>query len=101
MDCENDRSHPKEFLYGIICGEHVYVHQEGADREVPGVAVGEGAGREGAREDEHEEDVSSFLNPSSDRMEIEMFDDKGQTNTDAKRQLQTNTDGEVYRFSFW
>jgi hypothetical protein len=47
------------------------VHQEGADREDPGVAIGEGAGREGAGEDEREEDVSSFLNPSGDRIEIE------------------------------
>jgi hypothetical protein len=48
----------------------VYVHQESADRENAGVAVGEGVSREGAREDEHEEDVSSFLNPSGDGMEI-------------------------------
>jgi hypothetical protein len=34
-------------------------------------------------------------------MEIETFDDEGQTNTNAERQLQTNADGEVYRFSFW
>jgi hypothetical protein len=58
-------------------------------------------GREGAGEAELEEDVSSFLNPSGDGMEIETFDDEGQTNTDAEQQLQTNTDGEVYRFSFW
>jgi hypothetical protein len=80
----------------MIHGENVYVHQEGADREDPGVA-----GREGAGEDELEEDVSSFFNPSGDGMEIETFDDEGQTNTDAERQLQTNADGEVYRFSFW
>jgi hypothetical protein len=62
----------------------VYVPQQGAYREDPGiavgedayregprVAVGEGAGREGAREDEREEDVSSFLNPFGDGMEIE------------------------------
>jgi hypothetical protein len=79
----------------------VYVPQEGADREDPGVAVGEGAGREGAGEDERKEDVSSFLNPSGDGMEIEMFDDEGQINTDDERQLQTNADGEVHRFSFW
>jgi hypothetical protein len=42
-----------------------------------------------------------FLNPSGDGMEIETFDDEGKTDTDAKRQLQTNADGEVYRFSFW
>jgi hypothetical protein len=76
MDGENDPSHPEEFLYGIIRGEHAYVHQEGADREDPRVAVGEGAGREGAREDECEEDVSSFLNTSGDGMEIETFDDE-------------------------
>jgi hypothetical protein len=64
MDGENDPYQPKEFLFGIIRGEHVYVPQEGADREDPGVAVGEGidredpgvacgegAGREGAIED--------------------------------------------------
>jgi hypothetical protein len=34
-------------------------------------------------------------------MEIEMFDDEGQTNTNDERQLQTNADGEVYRFSLW
>jgi hypothetical protein len=97
MDDENDPHQPEEFLFGIIRGEHVYVPQEGADREGTGV----GAGREGVREDEHEEDVSSFLNPSSDGMEIEMFDEEGQTNTNDERQLQTNTDGEVYRFSLW
>jgi hypothetical protein len=80
----------------MIRGENVYVHQEGADREDPGVA-----GREGAGEAELEEDVSSFLDPSGDGMEIETFDDEGQTNTDTERQLQTNADGEVYRFSFW
>jgi hypothetical protein len=101
MDGENDPSHPEEFLYGIIRGVHIYVHQEGADREDPRVASREGTGREGAGEDEREEDVLSFLNPSGDGMEIETFDDEGQTNTDAKQQLQTNADGEVYRFSFW
>jgi hypothetical protein len=84
----------------MIRGEHMYVPQPGAYREDPGI-VGEDAGREGAGEDEREEDVSSFLNPSGDGMEIETFDDEGQTNTDAERQLQTNADGEVYRFSFW
>jgi hypothetical protein len=96
MDGENDPHQPEEFLFGIIRGEHVYVHQEGADQEDPDVAI-----REGAREDEREEDVSSFLNPSGDGMEIETFDDEGQTNTDDERQLQTNADGEVYRFCFW
>jgi hypothetical protein len=91
---------------GMIRGEHVYVPQQGAYREDPGIAVGEGAYREGAEEegvgeDEREEDVSSFLNPSGDGMEIETFDDEGQTNTVDERQLQTNADGEVYRFSFW
>jgi hypothetical protein len=95
MDGENDPRQPEEFLFGIIRGEHVYVHQ-GADREDPGVAVGEGAG-----EAEREEDVLSFLNPSGDGMEIKTFDDEGQTNIDGERQLQTNADGEVYRFSFW
>jgi hypothetical protein len=85
----------------MIRGETVYVHQEGADREDPRVASREGVGQEGAREDELEEDVSSFLNPSGDGMEIETFDDEGQTNIDAERQLQINADGEVYRFSFW
>jgi hypothetical protein len=77
------------------------VPQEGAEREDPRVAIGEGASREGAGEDEGEEDVSLFLNPSGDGMEIEIFDDKGQTNTDDERQLQTNADGEVYIFSLW
>jgi hypothetical protein len=95
MDGENDPRHPEEFLFGMIC-ENVYVHQEGANREDPGVA-----GREGAREGAGEDDVSSFLNPSGDGMEIETFDDEGQRNTDSKRQLQTNADGELYRFSFW
>jgi hypothetical protein len=93
MDGENDPSHPEEFLYGMIRGENVYVHQEGADREDPevagredpGVASREGVSREGAGEDELEEDVSSFLNPSGDGMEIETFDDEGQTDTDAER----------------
>jgi hypothetical protein len=114
MDSENDRHQPEEYIMGMTRGEHMYVPQqgayredpgvaigEGAYREDPGVAIGEGAGREGAREDEREEDVSSFLNPSGDGMEIDMFDDEGQTNTNDERQLQTNTDGEVYRFSFW
>jgi hypothetical protein len=101
MDGENDPHQPEEYLMGMIRGEHLYVPQEGADREDPRVLVGEGAGREGAREDEREEDVSSFLNPSGDGMEIETFDNEGQTNTDGERQLQTNADGEVYRFSFW
>jgi hypothetical protein len=80
MDSENDPRQPKEFLFGIIRGEHIYVHQEGADREDPGVAVGEGA-----REDEREEDVSSFLNPFGDGIEIQMFDDEGQTNIDGEQ----------------
>jgi hypothetical protein len=74
----------------------VYVPQQGAYREDPGIAVGEDAYREGpgvavgegAREDEREEDVSSFLNPSGDGMEIEMFDNEGQKNTDDEQQLQ-------------
>jgi hypothetical protein len=93
MDGQND---PEEFLYGMINENARYVHQEDADQEDPRVA-----GREGAEEAELEDDVSSFLNPSGDGMEIETFDDEGQTNTDAERQLRTNTDGEVYRFSFW
>jgi hypothetical protein len=101
MDGENDPHQPEEFLFSIIRSEHVYVHQEGADREDPGVAIGEGAGREGAGEDEREEDVLSFLNPSGDGMEIETFEDEGQTNTNGERQLQTNANSEVYRFSFW
>jgi hypothetical protein len=101
MDSENDPSHPEEFLYGMIRSENVYVHQEGADREDPGVAGREGVDREGAGEAKLEEDILSFLNPSGDGMEIETFDDEERTNTDAERQLQTNTNGEVYRFSFW
>jgi hypothetical protein len=78
----------------------VYVPQEGADREGTGVAAGEGAdregaregvGREGAREYEGEEDVLSFLNPFGDGMEIEMFDNKGKqtpmTNGNCKQTL--------------
>jgi hypothetical protein len=76
MDGQNDPSHPEEFLYGMI-RENVYVHQEGADREDLGVAGREGVGREGAGEAELEEDVSLFLNPSGDGMEIETFDDEG------------------------
>jgi hypothetical protein len=101
MDGENDPHQPEEYLMGMTRGEHLYVPQEGADREDPRVAVGEGASREGAEEDEGKEDVLLFLNPSGDGMEIEMFDDEGQTNTNDERQLQTNTDGEVYRFSIW
>jgi hypothetical protein len=33
-------------------------------------------------------------------MEIEMFDE-GQTNNNDERQLQKNTDGEVYILSLW
>jgi hypothetical protein len=67
--------------------ENVYVHREGADREDLEVAGRERVGREGAGEAKLEEDVSSFLNPSGDGMEIETFDDEGQTNTNAERQL--------------
>jgi hypothetical protein len=49
MDGENDPHQPEEFLFGIIRGEHVYVPQEAADREDPGVAVEEGADREDPR----------------------------------------------------
>jgi hypothetical protein len=70
MDGENDPHQLEEFLYDIIRDEHVYVPEEGADREGTGVAAGEGVGREGVRGDEGEEDVLSFLNPSSDGMEI-------------------------------
>jgi hypothetical protein len=100
MDGEN-HPQPEEFLFDIIHSEHVYVLEEGADREGTRVASGEGAGREDAGEEEGEEDISSFLNPSGDGMEIEMIDDEGQTNTNDERQLQTNTNGEVYRFSLW
>jgi hypothetical protein len=58
MDSENE-SQPEEVLMGIIRGEYAYVPEEGAR---------EGAGREGAGEGEDEEDVSPFLNPSSDGM---------------------------------
>jgi hypothetical protein len=70
--------HPEEYMMGIIRGEIPYV-QEGEED------AGEG----------EEEGVSSFLNPSGDRMEIEMFDE-GQTNKDDEGQLQSNIDGEVY-----
>jgi hypothetical protein len=73
----------EELLMGIIRGEIPYVHED----------AGEGAGQ-GAEEGE-EEDVLSFLNPSDDGMDIEMFDE-GQTDNDDDQQLQTNTDGEVY-----
>jgi hypothetical protein len=76
--------HPEEYMMGIIRGEIPYV-QEGEED------VGECA-REG-----EEEDVSSFLNPSGDGMEIEMFDE-GKTNNDDEGQLQTNIDGEVYTY---
>jgi hypothetical protein len=44
MDGENDPHQPEEFLFGIIRGEHVYVPQEGADREGTGEGVGEDEG---------------------------------------------------------
>jgi hypothetical protein len=81
MDGENDPHQPEEYILGMIRGEHVYVPQQGAYQEDPSIAVGEDAGQEGVGEDEHEEDVLLFLNPSCDRMEIETFDDEGQTNT--------------------
>jgi hypothetical protein len=56
MDGEN-QSQPEEVLMGIIRGEYAYVPKEGA-------------GREGAREGEDDEDLLSFLNPSGDGMEI-------------------------------
>jgi hypothetical protein len=90
MDGENE-SQPEEVLMVIIRGEYAYVPEEGAR---------EGAGREGAGEGEGKEDVLSFLNPSGDGMEIEMYDE-GQTNSYDERQLQTNTNGEVYILSLW
>jgi hypothetical protein len=90
MDGGNE-SQPKEVLMGIIRGEYAYVPEEGADRE---------GAREGVGEGEDKEYVLSFLNPSGDGMERENFDE-GQTNSDDKRQLQTNTDGEVYILSLW
>jgi hypothetical protein len=72
---------------GIIRGEYAYVPEEGVGEGVGREGAGEGADREGAGEKvktkkmfhHYKEDVSSFLNPSSDGMEIEMFDE-GQTN---------------------
>jgi hypothetical protein len=71
--------HPKDFMMGVIRGEIPYVPKDA---------------REGAREGE-EEDISSFLNPSSDRMEIEIFDE-GQTNNNDERQLQKNSKVYIY-----
>jgi hypothetical protein len=70
----------EELLIGIIHGEIPYVHEH--DEE----DAGEGAGREGAGEGE-EEDDSSYLNPSGDGMEIEIFCE-GQTDNDDGGQLQ-------------
>jgi hypothetical protein len=58
----------EELLMGIIRGEIPYVPKD--DEE----DAGEGASREGAREGE-EEDILSYLNPSGDRMEIEILDE--------------------------
>jgi hypothetical protein len=91
MDGEN-APHTEELMMGIIHGEIPYVHEDAG--EGAGEGAIEGAGREGAGEGE-EEDISSFLNPFGDGMEIEMFD-KGQTDNDDERQLRTNTDGDVY-----
>jgi hypothetical protein len=106
MDGENDPCQPDEYIMGMIRGEHVYVPQQGAYREDLGIAVREGAYQEGAREegvreDERKEDVSSFLNPSGDGMEIETFDHEGPKNTNDERQSQTNAVGEVCRFICW
>jgi hypothetical protein len=98
MDGENE-PHTKELLMGIIRGEIPYVPEDA--EEGAGEGSREGAGREGAREgvgregagEGEEEDVSSFLNPSGDGMEIKMFEE-GQTNNNDERKLQTNTDGE-------
>jgi hypothetical protein len=57
-------------------------------------SAGEGAGREGTGEGE-EEDFLSFLNPSGDGMEVEILDER-QTDNNDERQLQINTDVEVY-----
>jgi hypothetical protein len=56
---------------GIIRGEIPYVPED----------AGEGVGREGAKECE-EEVVWSFLNPSGDGREIEMFDEGQIDNND-------------------
>jgi hypothetical protein len=46
MDGENDPCQPEEYLMGMIHGSILYVPQEGADQEDPGVAIGEGADQE-------------------------------------------------------
>ena len=50
---------------------------------------------------EADDDVSSWMNPSGDGIELEIDPyDEGQTNNDDDegRQLQSNTDGEVYTY---
>ena len=85
MDGSYQRANPddEEYLNGMIRGEIQYVPED----------AGEDAGKDPGEDPGEDEDPSSFLNPSGEGMEIEMFDE-GQTNNDDEGQ--TNIDGEVY-----
>ena len=74
---------PEEFLHGVIRGEITYVPPPAL--EDAGVDLEEDLGAD-------EDDVDSWMNPTGgEGLEIDPFDDEGQTNNDAK----------VYIFSLW
>ena len=80
VNMDDDSSHhralaedPEEFLHGVIRGEITYVPPLAP--EYAGVDLDLGA---------DEDDVDSWMNPSAtEGLEIDPFDDEGQTNNDA------------------
>ena len=82
-----DIEDPEEYLNRIIRGEIPYVPED----------AGEDAGKDPGEDPGEDEDPSSFLNPSGEGMEIEMFDE-GQTNNEIEM-----FDGAVYIYilSLW
>ena len=92
MDGDNnvpEDMEPEQLLFGLVRGEIIYVPPPD-ENEDGGIDI----------EAEHDV-VSSWMNPSGDGIELEIDPyDEGQTNNDDDecRQLQTNTDGEVYTY---
>ena len=84
---ENMAEDPEEFFHALVRGDIAYVPPPGEDLD-GGV-------------DLDDETVNSWMNPDGDGMEIDLLNE-GQTNNDDEgRQLQTNTDGEVYIHIYW
>ena len=91
MDGDNnvpEDMEPEELMYGMVRGEIIYVPPPDENQD-GGIEL---EGEDG------DDVVSSWMNPSGDGIELEVEPyDEGQTNNDDEgRQLQTNTDGEVY-----